>query len=82
MSHFIECVQHSREPLETGADGRAVLEILYGMYRAAGNAGRVRFPLDFEDCALSEAPVAAWLRDREAANGTAHVASGTSKGST
>src|SRR6478735_1209564 len=46
MRHFVECVQHSGTPLETGEDGRAVLEILYGMYRAAATAGRVALPLD------------------------------------
>jgi myo-inositol 2-dehydrogenase / D-chiro-inositol 1-dehydrogenase len=70
MSHFIECVQHSSEPLETGADGRAVLEILYGMYRAAGSTGRVQFPLAFDDRAINEAPVDAWLQDRGTANGS------------
>jgi myo-inositol 2-dehydrogenase/D-chiro-inositol 1-dehydrogenase len=80
MAHFIECVQHGRTPLETGADGRAVLEILYGMYRSAERAGRVRFPLSFEDHSLREAPVAAWLRDRETANAVPHVISGASRG--
>ena len=46
MRHFVECVQHGGTPLETGEDGRAVLEILYAMYRAAGSAGRVALPLE------------------------------------
>ena len=56
-----QCVQHSGQPLETGEDGRAVLEILYGMYRAAGDGGRVRLPLDLDDHERRAAPAAAWL---------------------
>ena len=69
MRHFIECIQHSKEPLETGADGRAVLEILYAMYRAAGNDGRVRFPLHLDERGAGAPPVAAWLNREETANG-------------
>ena len=48
MRHFVDCVQHDREPLKTGEDGRAVLEIIYGWYLSAGSAGRVacRFDAD------------------------------------
>jgi myo-inositol 2-dehydrogenase / D-chiro-inositol 1-dehydrogenase len=69
MRHFIECIQHSKEPLETGADGRAVLEILYAMYRAAGSDGRVRFPLQLNERGAAPPPVAAWLNREETANG-------------
>jgi myo-inositol 2-dehydrogenase/D-chiro-inositol 1-dehydrogenase len=62
MRHFVECVQHSVRPLETGEDGRAVLEILYGMYGAAGGRGRVRLPLDLDDHARHASPAAAWLQ--------------------
>ena len=62
MGHFVECVQHSAQPRETGEDGRAVLEILYGMYRAAGSGTRVRLPLDLDDDARRNPPAAAWRR--------------------
>ena len=69
MRHFVDCVQHSRQPLETGEDGRAVLEILYGMYRAAGEGGRVRLPLDLDDHERRAAPAAAWLEQTATTRG-------------
>jgi myo-inositol 2-dehydrogenase/D-chiro-inositol 1-dehydrogenase len=62
MRHFVECVQHSGQPLETGEDGRAVLEILYGMYRAAGDRGRVRLPLELDDHERRAVPAAGWIQ--------------------
>jgi myo-inositol 2-dehydrogenase / D-chiro-inositol 1-dehydrogenase len=81
MRHFIECVQHSQQPLETGIDGRAVLEILYGMYRAAGSEGRVQFPLELDGHAANAAPVAEWLDERKAPAGSMRASAGASKGS-
>jgi predicted dehydrogenase len=71
MRHFIDCVQHAQEPLESGADGHAVLEILYALYRAAGRSGRVRFPLGLDHHGATAAPVAAWLDQKEAGNSSA-----------
>ena len=39
FQHFVDCVLHDRQPLVTGADGKAVLEILFAAYESAG-AGR------------------------------------------
>ena len=33
--HFVDCVLHDRQPLVTGADGKAVLEILFAAYESA-----------------------------------------------
>jgi predicted dehydrogenase len=44
MAHFVDCVAHDRVPLETGEDGRAVLEILLGAYQSAGEGRRVALP--------------------------------------
>jgi predicted dehydrogenase len=60
MRHFVECVQHGGTPLETGEDGRAVLEILYGMYLAAGSAGRVALPLRIAPERAASPPIAGW----------------------
>jgi myo-inositol 2-dehydrogenase/D-chiro-inositol 1-dehydrogenase len=60
MRHFVECVQHGGTPLETGEDGRAVLEILYGMYLAAGSAGRVALPLRLAPEQAASPPIAGW----------------------
>lgn len=46
MEHFVACVLDDTQPLVTGEDGRAVLEVLFAAYASAG-AGR-RIPLPFE----------------------------------
>jgi myo-inositol 2-dehydrogenase/D-chiro-inositol 1-dehydrogenase len=61
MRHFVECVQHSATPAETGDDGLAVLEIIYAMYMAAGPAGRTALPLELEPKAKKRGPIDAWL---------------------
>jgi myo-inositol 2-dehydrogenase / D-chiro-inositol 1-dehydrogenase len=60
MEHFVDCVLSNREPLETGHDGRAVLEILYAMYLAAGDRGRVRLPLELDESSAAESPIGGW----------------------
>ena len=44
LKHFIECVQQNKEPLVTGEDGRAVLEILYAAYASAGEGKKILLP--------------------------------------
>ena len=44
LKHFIECVQQNKEPLVTGEDGRAVLEILYAAYASAGAGKKILLP--------------------------------------
>ncbi len=60
MRHFVDCVQHGGTPLETGEDGRAVLEIIYAMYRAAGGATRVRLPLELGADERAANPIDGW----------------------
>ena len=48
------------EPMETGADGRAVLEIIYAMYMAAGGAGRVSLPLEISPEVAARPPYLCW----------------------
>ena len=40
MAHFVDCVQNDRQPLVTGEDGRAVLEVIFAAYESAGRAAR------------------------------------------
>jgi len=42
--HFINCVLGLEEPLETGEDGRAVLEIIFAAYESAGTGRKVALP--------------------------------------
>ncbi len=44
FEHFVDCVANGKEPLETGEDGRAVLEILLAAYASAGRGARVELP--------------------------------------
>jgi predicted dehydrogenase len=44
MVHFVDCVANDREPLETGEDGRAVLEIILAAYASAGTGQKVSLP--------------------------------------
>jgi len=44
MAHFVDCVQHDKPPLVTGQDGRAVLEVIFAAYQAAGTGRKVGLP--------------------------------------
>lgn len=44
LKHFIECVQNNTEPLVTGKDGRAVLEVIYAAYASAGSGKKIELP--------------------------------------
>lgn len=44
FEHFIDCVADDKEPLVTGDDGRAVLEIIFAAYESAGTGRKVQFP--------------------------------------
>ncbi|MEN6548303.1 MAG: hypothetical protein ABFE07_19860 [Armatimonadia bacterium] len=42
--HFVNCVLGLEEPLETGEDGKAVLEIIFAAYESAGTGCKVALP--------------------------------------
>ncbi len=44
FAHFVDCVANDREAVETGEDGRAVLEMILGAYQSAGEGRRVALP--------------------------------------
>ena len=44
IKHFIDCVRNNKEPLVTGEDGRAVLEIIYAAYASAGSGKKIELP--------------------------------------
>jgi hypothetical protein len=60
MRHFVDCVLSGSQPMESGADGRAVLEIIYAMYMAAGDAGRVSLPLAISPEDAARPPYLLW----------------------
>ena len=44
FQHFVDCVRYDRQPLVTGADGKAVLEILFAAYESAGSGRKIVLP--------------------------------------
>jgi predicted dehydrogenase len=45
LAHFVDCVQHGRQPAVTGEDGRVVLEAIFAAYQSAGTGRKVELPL-------------------------------------
>ncbi|MBI2825147.1 MAG: Gfo/Idh/MocA family oxidoreductase [Planctomycetia bacterium] len=56
MAHFVECVRDDKQPIVTGEDGRATLEIIMAAYASAG-AGK-KIPLPFKTAA--KRPIDLW----------------------
>jgi myo-inositol 2-dehydrogenase/D-chiro-inositol 1-dehydrogenase len=46
IQHFVNVVQGTEQPIETGADGMEVLKIIYAAYQSAGEGREIRFPYD------------------------------------
>jgi predicted dehydrogenase len=44
MAHFVDCVQNDKQPLVTGEDGRAALEVIFAAYESAGTGRKVELP--------------------------------------
>jgi predicted dehydrogenase len=44
MAHFVDCVRHDNQPLCTGEDGKAVLEVIFAAYQSAKEGRRVDLP--------------------------------------
>jgi len=44
FDHFVDCVLNDKQPLITGEDGRAVLEIIYAAYASAGSGKKITLP--------------------------------------
>ena len=44
MAHFVDCVKQDKKPLVTGADARAVLEVVFAAYESAGTGRKVMMP--------------------------------------
>ena len=44
LAHFIDCVRTGKEPIVTGEDGRAVLEMIYAAYASAKEGRKISLP--------------------------------------
>ena len=58
FQHFVDCVLHDRQPLVTGADGKAVLEILFAAYESAGSGRKILLP----SATTADKPCDLWLK--------------------
>ena len=58
FAHFVDCVKNNKEPLVTGEDGKAVLEIIHAAYASAGSGQKINLPYRSE--ALK--PIALWKK--------------------
>lgn len=56
FAHFVDCVANGKTPLETGEDGRAVLEIILAAYQSAAEGRKVNLPVE----ARSRRPIELW----------------------
>jgi predicted dehydrogenase len=65
LKHFIECVREDKEPLVTGEDGRAVLELIYAAYESARTGRKVELPFR----AKVAKPIDLWLGTEEEGRG-------------
>ena len=61
MAHFVECIEQGKQPVLTGEDGRAVLEVICAAYESARTGTRVELPFATE----AKRPVDLWLGKRE-----------------
>ncbi len=48
FEHFVDCVKNDKEPLVTGEDGKAVLEVIFAAYESAGTGKKVYLPFQTE----------------------------------
>lgn len=44
FEHFVNCVKYDKEPLVTGEDGKAVLEVIFAAYESARTGRKVMMP--------------------------------------
>ncbi|MDP8222487.1 MAG: Gfo/Idh/MocA family oxidoreductase [Candidatus Lernaella stagnicola] len=63
MADWVGCVRNGGTPVESGEDGRAVLEIMIAAYLSAAEGRKVIFPFDDPDD--YDVPVDIWLRSRK-----------------
>ncbi len=59
FAHFTDCVLHDKQPLVTGEDGRAVLEVLLAAYESAGTGRKVSLPFESD----VDKPYKLWKRN-------------------
>jgi predicted dehydrogenase len=62
MQDFINCIRDGGTPVESGIDGKVVLEIMIAGYQSAAEGRKIPFP--FKDPGGYKTPVELWLKAR------------------
>jgi len=57
-AHVVDCVQNDREPLVTGEDGRAAMEIIFAAHGSARTGCKVALP--FTPPSWAHSPIHCW----------------------
>jgi predicted dehydrogenase len=57
LKHFVDCVRNNKQPVVTGEDGRAVLELIYAAYASAGQGKKIMLPFSSN----VKKPIDLWL---------------------
>jgi predicted dehydrogenase len=58
MEHFVQCVKNDLQPIVTGEDARAVMEVLFAAYESAGTGRKVLLPFPSK----AARPIDLWRR--------------------
>jgi predicted dehydrogenase len=58
FAHFVDCVKNDKQPLVTGEDGKAVLEVIFAAYESAGTGKKVTLPFRTD----AEKPIRLWKK--------------------
>jgi len=58
FAHFVDCVKNDKQPMVTGEDGKAVMEVIFAAYESAGTGRKVTLPFVTD----ADKPYKLWLR--------------------
>lgn len=61
FAHFVDCVKNDKEPLVSGEDGKAVLEIIFAAYESSGTGKKVMMPFKTD----ADKPYKLWKKRTE-----------------
>lgn len=61
LSHFVDCVKNNKQPMVTGEDGKAVLEVIFAAYESAGTGRKILLPFKTD----VDKPYKLWKRERK-----------------
>lgn len=56
----VDVVLGKAEPMETGADGREVLKIIYAAYQSMGEGRKIMWPYEVPEWARDQSPIVLW----------------------